>query len=465
MKRLPIFIILVLVLVGAAVGLYLWQQPRLLEFSPQDGEEDVRAGSPVSLTFSHPMQPESVYEHLTFSPMTDGEYEWVGNTLVFTPQEPWVNGETIRVALRQGARSAGWVPLSTSQDYEWRFTVGQPRLAYLYPANGSPNIYVFSPLSEEIDQITESGGVLDFDVNMDANVLYFSQRSGQRGSRIFRMLLDGSSDPGMEAVLECVDAICQGVKVSPAGNTLAYERTAFVGGDEPTYPQVWVLPLTDDGPGEKGIPFRVGDPLHQTTTPHWSPGNWLTYYDYADEAFVVLDLESGEEIRLPNQTAEPGDWHPDGEKYVVPEITFVQLEEPGEDLLQEIGSSHLILYQVEEGTPVDLTILDTLEDTSPLFSPDGSKLAFARKYLTVEQWTPGRQVWLLDLNRNETIQITDEPYFNHYSFSWNPNGDTLAYVRFNQVVLVEPPEIWVIDPATLRSNRVIEGGFAPKWIP
>jgi Tol biopolymer transport system component len=465
MKRFPLFALLVLVLIGAAVGLYLWQQPRLLEFSPQDGEMDVRAGSALTLTFSQPMQPESVYEHLSIFPRTEGEFAWQGNTLVFTPNEPWINGRTIRVELRKGARSAGLIPLNTTLDYERRFTIGAPRLAYLYPANGSPNIYVYSPLTGEIEQITESGGVLDFDVDMGANMLYFSQRSGQRGSRIFRMPLGGSDELGTETILECVDALCQGVKVSPAGKYLAYERTAFVGGDGPAYPQVWVLALAGDGRGANGVPYRVGDPLHQTTTPHWSPDGWLTYYDYADEAFVVLDLQGEEEIMLPNQTAEPGDWHPDGDRYIVPEITFVQLEDPGEDLLQEIGSSHLILYQVSDGTSVDLTVLDTLEDTAPLFSPDGSQIAFARKYLTVEQWTPGRQVWLMGLNGIDMVQLTNEPYYNHYSFSWNPAGETLAYVRFNQVALIEPPEIWVIDPGTSQASLVIEGGYAPQWIP
>jgi Tol biopolymer transport system component len=56
-------------------------------------------------------------------------------------------------------------------------------------------------------------------------------------------------------------------------------------------------------------------------------------------------------------------------------------------------------------------------------------------------------------------------YYNHYSFSWNPAGETLAYVRFNQVALIEPPEIWVIDPGTSQASRVIEGGYAPQWIP
>jgi hypothetical protein len=61
--------------------------------------------------------------------------------------------------------------------------------------------------------------------------------------------------------------------------------------------------------------------------------------------------------------------------------------------------------------------------------------------------------------------LTNDPYFNHYQFAWSPSNDQLAFVRFNQTVLTEPPELWVIDPVSTRANRLVVGGYFPQWIP
>jgi Tol biopolymer transport system component len=479
MRRLLPFILIGLILTGVIAVLYLRLSPRLVEVSPKDGEADVSAGSTITLTFSRPMVADSVIERLAFEPHRSGTFGWLDNSLVFTPDRSWPNGETVVVSLADGAYSDDFIHLAMRDEAAWTFDIGQPRLVYLYPAEGPANIYTLNVNTGESERLTDYlGGVLDYSVDPGGTAIYFSQRNGQSGSSIYRLDLIGELDSEPVVIVECVRATCRSPQVSPQGDFLAYERTAFTGSDDPPYPQVWLLPLSvetgsedtsdldETAPTPGSAAYNAADALHQTLGPHWSPGGLLTYYDFSLSAFVMQDPH-GEEVTLfPNQTGQQGSWHPSGDAYAAPEIFFVDAQGLGETAnLDSIGSSHLMLFRLQDGKSEDLTQVDTLEDTVPVFSPGGESLAFARKFLTVERWTPGRQLWLMNLESGDAQQLTNDPFFNHFNFAWSPAGNLLAFVRFNQTVLTEPPEVWVIDPQTTQATRLVEGGFAPQWIP
>lgn len=429
------------------------------------------------------MREVSVTERLSIQPDTQGSFAWQGDTLVFTPHQSWSAGETVQVELASGSRAAGLLSLPVHQDEKWSFTIRQPRLAYLYPAEGPANLYVMNPLTGESESLTGgAGGVQDFHVNANGTAVYYSVRSGQGGSNIYRLELptgqsltsrEESTPVAMEAnperILSCPRAQCRVPVVSPDGSYLAYERTALPGGDQPNYPQVSLLPLTaGDLPLSDASPALVlaGDPLHQTLQPAWSPDGLLIFYDTNEAAFIIIDPNDGERARFLNQTGQPGAWHPNGLYYVAPEIFFL-----GENIsdslsdLEPLANSHLLLFDWQSNLTQDLTPGENMEDTAPAFSPDGDYLAFARKFLDVQRWTPGRQLWLARFGSAEASPLTDAPLYNHFEFAWSPAGDQLAFVRFNQSALTEPPEIWLIDPSTGQANRLIVGGYAPQWLP
>jgi len=109
--------------------------------------------------------------------------------------------------------------------------------------------------------------------------------------------------------------------------------------------------------------------------------------------------------------------------------------------------------------------MDYLEDSAPVFSPDGKWLVFARKYLDTVRWTPGRQIWILPLEGKEAYPITDEPLYNHYGFTWSPNSQLIAYIRFYQATMTDPPEIWVTNIDGSSQYLLVRNGYAPQWIP
>jgi hypothetical protein len=485
-KLLRLFLLaLVLVLLGL-IGAVAWGTPRLLAASPADGAQDAPAGSALELTFSREMLAETVLERLEIQPQVPGDYAWQGNRLTFTPRDPWPPGASVQVKLKAGGRASRFPPLPLLQDFETSFTVRQPRLAFLYPSDGPANIFLHNPLTGAIDPLTNVfSGVLDFDVSPDDAWLYYSASNTQGGSDLFRLSLsgEGEAQPGApapsftqpETVLACPQAQCRAVDVSPDGKFLAFERQALSGGEGAEYARVWIMPL-----GVGGEPFLAGEPDHQTLQPAWSANGLLAFYDVNQAAYLISEPGVGERARFPNQTGQPGDWQPDGAIFAAAEIFFL---DPGASSalqnLERLADSHLLFYDVNGGETQDLTDLEGIEDVGPAFSPDGAYLAFGRKFLDVRQWSPGRQLWLRRLSDGETFQLTNDPLYNHYDFAWSPDSDRLAFVRFNQSLLTEPPEVWTLNltPAGAAADaaadtaissgatQIIIGGFAPQWIP
>ncbi len=483
MKKLIRTVLALAIFLIPAFGLvYWWEMPRLEAVSPPAAADSVPAATSLRLTFSRPMQLSSLRERLSTEPASQGNFRWEGNTLVFTPSKPWPTGATVKVKLASGGKSTGLFGLTLRQDSFWSFTIGQPRLAYLYPSSGPANIYALSPSTSQTAPLTDlPGGVQDFQVNASGNALYYSIRDGQTGSQVYRLDLaepEGGTPPKgtnpaekPALVLDCPQALCESLAVSPDEKYLAYERMALPGAGEPGFPQVWLLPLelaSSAGPGTpaptQAAPKPAGNPIHQTLQPAWSAEGLLVFYDKNDEALIMVDANGNERARFTNLTGQPGAWSPNGQSFIAPEIIVPAISSSITGL-EQLSSSHLIVYAWQDSSAHDLTPGAELEDAEPAFSPDGATLAFARKYLDVKSWTPGRQIWLKKMGSGEAHQLTNDPNYNHFDFAWSPNGDQLAYMRFNQTAQTEPPEIWLTSLSTGQSARLVTGGYSPQWIP
>lgn len=456
--RLAVLILLLLFL--ALGGVYLWASPSLQSASPADAARDVPSGSDLRLTFSRPMQAESILARLTTDPARKFDFRWEGATLVLRPDRPWSHNQTVQVYLAPGARSAGWPPLATRRGYRWSFTTGHPWLVYIYPWDRPSGLYEIDPQSGENRQLIEvAGTILDYDIEANGANIYLSVGQGNGGSAILK--LERASGQ-VETLLKCERAVCRYLQVSPGGDFLAYERTELASPGNPDRPQVWVLTLKQKETtlqGGSATPSLASSPDHRTQQPDWSPSGKLIYYDFTQETFTVQDLSSGEKMHIPSMAGVPGSWSPDGESYIFTEVIT-------DTLSQEIlPSSHLVKYDLSKRIAQDMTGRAGLEDAAPVFSPDGSQIAFARRYLDLARWTPGRQLWLMGADGKNAHQVTQAPSYNHYDFAWGPEGSQLAYTRFNNSVLTEAPEIWVINLADGREWRLVTGGFDPQWLP
>jgi Bacterial Ig-like domain/WD40-like Beta Propeller Repeat len=479
-----IFLLLLALLIGLG-GYLLWRTPRLRQVSPAPGAQRVSETAALHLRFTRRMQTASLATRLQINPPVEGQFTWEGNSLTFTPATPWQTGITVTVQLKAGAWASGFPPLRMPGGKSWSFATARPMLAYLWPADQPADIYLLDPASGEILRLSEGANVQDFSVSADGEDLYYSTLTQPGKADLFRLswreAAGAESTSGEDSqkpahagkntptalppgqtfatrLLACPDADCHTVQISPSGDFLAYERIPASAPGQPDYPQVYLLALP------AGEPVLAGDANHETILPDWSPDGKLAFYDNTAQAFILLDPRSQARRTFPNQTGEPGGWTADGQAYVAPEITFV----PSADST-EVPNSRLMRFDWSTSQVTDLTGAADLEDSLPAFSPDGKRLAFARRWLDPGRWTIGRQLYLSGSDAkgahpllNADLASLDS--FSNYDFAWKPDSSQLAYVRSNQDYPLDPPELWLVDADGLNRVQLVVGGYAPQWV-
>ncbi len=442
--------------IGLFVGLLIVATiaaPRIEQVTPSSDSPHVSASAPIRIEFSRKMDRVSVESRFVVSPEVLGEFSWQGNSLVFKPVEPWAAGTTVEVSLLAGARSVQFIPILGSR--RWSFEVGQPRLSYLWPADGAADLYVYDLTTGRSTQITESeAGILDYTVA--GSTVVYADLAEDGTSSLRSVDLSSGQD---QLLLECPQTDrCGTPALDRAGQLLAYERFTWQSTESgqrvPGPSGIWLLPLSDSG-----TPRPIAAPEQNLKTPLWASSGILAYYNATLGAVGLV--RPGNEIPLdmiPNGLGLLGTWSPDGRYLVLPEIRFAS----GEQDNQADFHSHLYRVDVLSSEVIELT-QGPVEDASPSYSPDGAWIAFARKYLD-QRWTPGRQLWLMQADGSQAHQLTSQPDFSHSALSWSPDSATLVYMQRSQVDANLAPQIWIADIAG-QQQMLVEGGYLPQWLP
>jgi Tol biopolymer transport system component len=457
--RIVIGVIMVLLISAAGMGIFAWNsKPKLIETYPQAGAVNIPSTAPIRLVFSHAMEQESVSARLKIDPVIEGSFIWDKNTLTFTPDQPWPGGQKVNMQLEAGARSASWISIPMGQQ-SWSFTTGVEELAYLWPSYGKADIYALNTVTGEIRQYTFGMGVLDYSVNSDGMMIYFSASNFQGGAdlyRIDRTRLVGAPENSniAEKLLDCGTTQCRSPDVSFDDRTLAYEYILPSPSGDAGPAQIWLLNM------EPMNATAVGQETHETVQPSWSTTGLLAYYDRTSNGYEMINLVTQVRVQVPNQTGQPGVWSPGGEFYLAPEISYLQAAGG-----TEIGISHLIRYNIQSNTIEDISGEKKVEDVEAKYSPDGSMIAFARKFLDAKNWSFGRQIWIMNADGSDPHPITKEADYNHYDLAWSRDGRMLAYVRFNQAKLSDSPELWMVNVDGSNPVQLVIGGYSPVWMP
>ena len=404
------------------------------------------------------MNTISVTERLKINPNIAGSYTWDGNVLTFTPDQAWPEGSSVTITLEAGARAGSLISFPLGER-KWTFKTSEVMLAYLWPSDGAADIYALTPTTGKILRFTQGMGVLDFTLSSNGIQIYFSAGNLQGGSNLYQIdrseilsSADGLYTP--QELLDCGSAQCRNPSASPDNLHLAYEYILPDPAGGPGPAQIWILDLAT----RQASP--VGAQGHETFQPSWSSLGSLAYYDRTSGEYEIGLAAADEWTALSNQTGQPGAWSPDGQFYLAPEIYYYQAPEN-----TERGTSHLIRYKIADQTDEDLSQSMIVEDAEAVYSPDGSKIAFARKFLDASHWTLGRQLWIIDADGSEAHPITDEADFNHYDLAWSRDATRLAYVRFDESKAYNPPELWMINVDGSNPLQLVIRGYAPQWIP
>ncbi len=469
---------LVLGLIGFAVGfaaISLLLVPRVTAVRPR-ADEAAGAFAPITIHFTVPMDEDSVAAHLHLAPDVSVSAHWEGTTLQLAPAVPWPTGSQVAVSLALGARSRNGLPLLRS--YLWHFSPGGLRVLYLRHTAEAYEIVV-QPVEGDTGRalVESTQPILEYDVSPSGTFLVYAAGATDKRSDLWYLALDGSAP---RKLLDCGGEQCRNPAIDAEGMQLAYDRAVLspsVGGIVSAQrPRVWILNLED------GSAHAVGDATHSTRVPVWGPQGWLAYYDGDLQTTVVDDLHGGKTF-VPNASGEVGVWTPDGAHLIFPEIRIID-EHPAatpsleatssasatpdlgthEDAIEQFYS-HLIYVTLATNESSDLSGSPLVEDANVTISPDGNRLAFGRKYLDAEHWSPGRQLWVMDRDGTQARQLTFAPAFNASSIRWSPDGALLLFMRFDQTNVSLPPEVWVTTAAGENPRQLAVEAYLPRWLP
>jgi Tol biopolymer transport system component len=417
---------------------------------------EAHSTSAITMRFSEAMNHDSVTAHFRTEPALEGTFSWSGASMLFKPAQALTPGSAYTVVLEPGAVSeTGRAVLA---EYRYTFTVRYPRIAYLYPADDTPNIWVIDPVHPESPtQITNSPtGIEDFSVSPDGTQIAFTENNPLLGtSDIKRVDLETG---GLEQLTNCQNALCSAPVWRPDGKVIAYQRIEHDEQFGSSPPRIWLIDLSSKPATTRPL-FQESQILGYDAK--WSAdGSRIALVNRSTASILIYDLTTDKIVSVNSQAGISGALSPDGSTLVYPDLVFDPTGGTRETLR---------MFTIDAGefeTVTDPT--EPISDRWVEWSPDGKSLAIAREDRNTSY---GAQIVVLDTDTDETLPVTDDPRYANMFFHWNPTGTALVAQRVPELdANLQPnsrilPEIWTLDLTSGEHKLIISNGYLPQWVP
>lgn len=264
-------------------------------------------------------------------------------------------------------------------------------------------------------------------------------------------------------------------QVSPDGRWVAYTVSRTSLKDEESKTRIWMVPAS----GGKALPMTLAD--QSAGRPRWSPdGRYLSFLasrgEDAKTQVWLLDRRGGEAQQLTDvkQGVSSYNWSPDGKRLLLtikdPSVADTASEKPKTrpphviDRLQfkrdyagylDRRRNHLYVFDLDGHELRQLTFGD-YDDGSPVWSPDGSRVAFVSNRTAEPDANDNTDIWVVSLADTAAHpalhRVTTNPGTDNQP-AWSPDGRTIAYTT-----QLEPKLFWY---ATAYVATVPAGGGQP----
>jgi Tol biopolymer transport system component len=415
----------------------------------------VSGGEPVRIRFSNEMDAASVEARFRIDPSVAGDFTWTGgHTLAFTPRQPFTAGQTYTVTVEAGAQAAQHGS-KLRDPLTWTFNVRLPRAVYLAPSDAFVRHIQMTDLETgNVYQLTtDENGIEDFAVSPNGGQIAYSKNNEDGTTDIWVLdLLAQTNRP----VTQCIAALCTDPAWKPDGTQIVYQREDFNSGlgTGLSASRVWIVDLAT-----LQTTLLFDDSQILGNDPTWSPnGRRLAVFDPSIPGIRVHDFEAQTDVIIESMQGVAGAFSPDGSKLVYPVLV--------RGLIGQEYYTHLEMADFETITRTRISgPEDTpVEDGAGVWSPDGMHLLIARRYLD-ERFTPGKQLYLLDVASGEVEPVVVDADYNHSGMRWDVSGQRIVFQRFPVNAPGARPEVWTYDLTTGELTQVAENAFLPDWVP
>jgi Tol biopolymer transport system component len=169
--------------------------------------------------------------------------------------------------------------------------------------------------------------------------------------------------------------------------------------------------------------------------PSWSPDSKrIAFAVFAPPSFDIslMDADGGNQTKLTSEqgTCEELAWSPVGGKV---SYTWYSEDEQGpEGICRDI-----CLVNTGDSKRINLTDSPEYDDRDASWSPDGSKIAFSSRRQVVDQ-----QIYVMEDDGRQLIKLTSGESSNYFP-SWSPDGKKIAYTSSGPYP--KGSDIYIID--------------------
>lgn len=444
--RLILFLGLI-ALVMALPGCQIAQQEtHIVQTFPEAGAESGAFGW-VGVQFTKPMQQETVEEAFEISPDIPGQILWENNTFWFLPFSAFEQDTQYQASLTGDLINSDGKTIPTN--LSWNFSIRDPELIYYVPEGDLGEIWHSATDERQNWQLSSTDGkVFDFSADQSGGWIVFSVQNDFGGQDLWIMDRDGSKQ---EILIDCQQDICNEAAWSIDQSWIAYSRLIF---DEETggfqSPQIWQV----DVKSRETAPLYQQETLFAQSASFSPDGSKLAVYDITHQAIRVLDLQTSEETLIPRTLPGSGNWSADSSQILFTDEVPAVMEPFIELYIADVSSGEVATAFTNPTTDTDLS--------QPKWSPEGQWAAVS---LRPVNGPVNKMLWVINLNGNRNIRITDDQSATFSAYQWDPWGSKLVYQRLELGSSEPQVSIWVWDWQTGESVMIIENGSRPAWMP
>jgi Tol biopolymer transport system component len=172
----------------------------------------------------------------------------------------------------------------------------------------------------------------------------------------------------------------------------------------------------------------------------------------------LYSLIDGARHSLPTQTGDPAMWSPRGDHVL---LTDYLRDYSGDN---EAPVRHLFRYDVRTGDLRDLTASLTVDETLPVWSPDGEWIAAVRSEPGPSNPMLVRQIVMMRVDGSQVRPVTEKTGVEYSRPVWSPDGAYLLY-HVRPADSLEDSIVRLLNVKTGEARDLVRQGYLPVWLP